>query len=92
MLFAAASSLELPSQRYFYPLLDGLPGGMLGYDYRNNPCGFATVHHGGLPEKPTDAVALWLAGDILRSDSEQCRQGNEPAFSGEFQIEVELTA
>jgi hypothetical protein len=91
-LFAAASSLELSSQRYFYPLLDGLPGGMLGYDYRNNPCGFATVHYGGLPEKPTDAVALWLAGDILRSDSEQCRQEASERFSGEFKIEVELTA
>lgn len=66
-LFAAGRSVQLPSQRYFYPLLDGLPGGMLGYDYRNNPCGFRTIHFGGLPEKPSDAVALWLADDILGS-------------------------
>jgi hypothetical protein len=69
-LFAAGRSAELPSQRYFYPLLDGLPGGTLGYDYRNNPCGFRTVHFGGLPEKPSDAVALWLADDILHSHGE----------------------
>jgi hypothetical protein len=69
-LFAAGRSLELPSQRYFYPLLDGLPGGILGYDYRNNPSGFTTVHFGGLPEKPSDAVALWLADEILRSGGE----------------------
>jgi hypothetical protein len=66
-LFAAGRSVQLPSQRYFYPLLDGLPGGMLGYDYRNNPCGFRTIHFGGFPEKPSDAVSLWLANDILRS-------------------------
>jgi hypothetical protein len=48
-------------------LLDGLPGGILGYDYRNNPCGFRAIHFGGLPEKPSDAVALVLADDILIS-------------------------
>jgi hypothetical protein len=69
-LFAASRCVELSSQRYFYPLLDGFPGGILGYDYRNNPCGFRTVHFGGLPEKPSDAVALWLAEDILRSHGE----------------------
>jgi hypothetical protein len=69
-LFSASRSVELPSQRYFYPLLDGFPGGMLGYDYCNNPCGFATVHYGGLPEKPTDAVALWLVDEILRPNEE----------------------
>lgn len=63
--FADQPVVQLPTQRYFYPLFDGLPGGPLGYDYRQNPCGFATVHFGGLKEKPSDAVALRLASDIL---------------------------
>jgi len=65
-LFADHRSVELCSQRYFYPLLDGLPGGVLGYDYRTNPCGFASIHFGGLSEKPNDLESLWLAEDILR--------------------------
>jgi hypothetical protein len=64
-LFADRDTLRLPSQRYFYPLFDGLPGGTLGYDYRANPCGFASVHFGGLREKPTDADCLALAPHIL---------------------------
>jgi hypothetical protein len=64
-LFANHKSVELSSQRYFYPLIDGLPGGVLGYDYRNNPCEFTSIHFGGLSEKPGDAEALWLAQDIL---------------------------
>jgi hypothetical protein len=91
-LFGAGRTRELPSQRYFYPLLDGLPGGMLGYDYRNNPCGFATVHYGGLPEKPTDAVALWLADEVLRSNGEQYWQSAEPVPLRKLQPEVELSA
>jgi hypothetical protein len=64
-LFARDATLELPTQRYFYPLFDGLPGGILDYDYQNNPCGFASVHFGGLVEKPSDRVALALAPGIL---------------------------
>ena len=90
-LFAGGRSFELPSQRYFYPLLDGFPGGMLGYDYRNNPCGFATVHYGGLAEKPNDAMALWLADEVLRSN-EQCCHPAEPVSLRELQTEVELSA
>jgi hypothetical protein len=56
---------ELPTQRYFYPIFDGLPGGMSGYDYRTNPCGFASIHFGGLGVKPSDHLALVLAQDIL---------------------------
>jgi len=56
---------ELPSQRYLFPVFDGLPGGMLGYDYGGNPCGFTSVHYGGLVEKPTDAAALQLLPEIL---------------------------
>lgn len=90
-LFATGRSLELSSQRSFYPLLDGFPGGMLGYDYRNNPCGFTTVHYGGLPDKPTDVMALWLADDILRSDANNSTRP-ERLPSAELQAEVELTA
>lgn len=64
-LFAGDATLELPTQRYFYPLFDGLPGGILGYDYARNPCGFASVHFGGLVEKPADTVALFLVADVL---------------------------
>ena len=64
-LFANDATLELPTQRYFYPLFDGLPGGILGYDYGSNPCGFASVHFGGLVEKPADTVALALAPQVL---------------------------
>ena len=56
---------QLPSQRYFYPYFDGLPGGILGYDYAANPCGFATIHFGGLAEKPDDMMALALAPSLL---------------------------
>ena len=64
-LYTHKNTCPLPTQRYFYPLFDGLPGGMLGYDYALNPCGFASVHFGGLAEKPSDDVAIHLAPDIL---------------------------
>lgn len=64
-LFAGGAVHQLPSQRYLCPLWDGLPGGVLGYDYAGNPSEFIAVHFGGLLEKPTDAVALHLAPQIL---------------------------
>jgi len=64
-LCAREEIVELPTQRYFYPIFDGLPGGILGYDYAANPCGFAAIHFGGLPVKPSDDVALVLAQEIL---------------------------
>jgi hypothetical protein len=36
-----------------------------GYDYRNNPCGLASIHFGGLAAKPLDADVLALAPAIL---------------------------
>lgn len=59
------SGYELPTQTYFYPLFDGLPGGLYGYDYLNNPCGFTSIHFGGLAEKPLDSHCLFLTNDIL---------------------------
>jgi hypothetical protein len=59
---------QLSGQRYFFPYLDGLPGGFLGYDYQRNPCGFTTVHFCGLNEKPSDADALLLADAILQTE------------------------
>lgn len=56
---------ELPTQRYFYPLFDGLPGGALGYDYAGNPCGFASLHFGGLPDKPDDTAMRYLGPQLL---------------------------
>ncbi|MEW6735050.1 MAG: hypothetical protein AB1489_27415 [Acidobacteriota bacterium] len=59
------TNLQLPSERYFYPVFDGLPGGVLGYDYAHNPCGFTSIHFGGLATKPSDSQALVLAQEIL---------------------------
>lgn len=64
-LYSERRTFELPKQRYFYPIIDGLPGGPLGYDYRLNPCGFASIHFGGLGEKPSDEIAFQLAPHIL---------------------------
>jgi hypothetical protein len=58
--------MELPSQRYFYPVLDGLPGGVRGYDYLRNPCGFASIHFGGFVKKPSEGVILHLVPHILK--------------------------
>jgi hypothetical protein len=63
--FARDAVCSLPEQRYFYPYFDGLPGGIRGYDYGQNPCGFTSVHFGGLAEKPSDADARMLAAQIL---------------------------
>jgi hypothetical protein len=63
--FADRPTFALPTQRYLYPRYDGLPGDVFGYDYAANPCGFASVHFGGVPNKPTDAVACLLAPSIL---------------------------
>jgi hypothetical protein len=65
LAYARHETFELPGQRYFYPIFDGLPGGMLGYDYARNPCGFASIHFGGLAEKPSDGITLTLAPQIL---------------------------
>lgn len=56
---------ELSARRFFFPVFDGLPGGILGYDYAANPCGFVSIHFGGLVEKPSDAACLALAPEIL---------------------------
>jgi hypothetical protein len=67
--YARSSVVSLPSQRYLFPVFDGLPGGMLGYDYANNPCGLASVHFGGLGDKPSDAIMAYLAPEILGRNS-----------------------
>jgi hypothetical protein len=63
--FAGRATAALPGQRYFAPRDDGLPGGLLGYDWYRNPCEFATVHFLG-PIKPDDRVAAVLLQDVLR--------------------------
>lgn len=55
----------LPSQRYLFPLFDGLPGGPLGYDYGGNPCDLASVHYGGIPDKPTDDAMRYVGPELL---------------------------
>src|SRR5262249_48340907 len=64
-LYESRPVQALPAQRYFYPVFDGLPGGALGYDYRKNPCGFASIHFGGLARKPNEAECRLLAPEIL---------------------------
>jgi hypothetical protein len=64
-LYANQRTHNLPTQRYFYPLFDGLPCGPLGYDYGLNPCGFVSIHFGGLPAKPNDAAMLQIAPALL---------------------------
>lgn len=64
-LYAVRRTWQLPSQRYFYPLFEGLPGGVLGYDYALNPCGFASIHYGGLKDKPSEAVMGQLGPEVL---------------------------
>jgi hypothetical protein len=65
VLFADVPTRQLPTARYFYPVWDGMPGGFLEYDYARNPCGFASVHFGGVRPKPGDRAALALATDVL---------------------------
>lgn len=61
----ARAAYPLSPQRYVMPAVDGLPGGIVGYDYRANPCGYASVHFAGPWGKPTDQEALLLAPEIL---------------------------
>jgi hypothetical protein len=63
--FADDRTWCLPTQTYFYPLFDGLPGGFHGYDWGGNPCGFVTVHFGGLRDKPSDDDVRPLVPEVL---------------------------
>ena len=63
--YASGRACRLPSQRYFYPFFDGLPGGVLGYDYATNPCDFASIHFGALRHKPDDLTTLTLAPELF---------------------------
>jgi hypothetical protein len=63
--FGETKTAMLPTQRYFCPVFDGLPGGLLGYDWSRNPCGFTFVHFGGPKPKPGDDHAGGLVHEIL---------------------------
>jgi hypothetical protein len=86
-LYGRRNTHQLPAQRYFYPTLDGLPGGLVGYDYARNPCGFVSIHYGVLPEKPLDPIAFWLAPQILGRKPEQriCPYRREPGGTAPVQ-------
>jgi hypothetical protein len=45
-------------------LFDGIPMGIEGYDYANNPSGFVSIHFAG-ENKPSDELALALIHDLL---------------------------
>ena len=68
-VYARSPVQQLSSARYLLPLWEGLPEGVLGYDYFNNPCGFAAIHFAGLWNKPSDAAAACLAPQILGRNS-----------------------
>jgi len=63
--FVGRPSLRMPPERYLFAVFDGFPGGLLGYDWRANPCRYASVHFGGLHHKPSDAESLLVARDLL---------------------------
>jgi hypothetical protein len=63
--FADKATVALSPRRYFAPQLDGLPGGILGYDWQENPCQFASIHFFGPRPKPDDRVACAIARDVL---------------------------
>jgi hypothetical protein len=63
--FAHDRTFSLPTSEYFYPIFDGLPGGLSDYDWAANPCGFVAVHFGGLQRKPSDEDCRALVRDIL---------------------------
>jgi predicted O-methyltransferase YrrM len=66
MLYADRPHLGLSSQRYLFPPIDGLPGGILGYPYAQNPCRFATIHFcDARSARPGDEVAVAIAPGIL---------------------------
>jgi len=65
VIFANDNTFELPCQQYFSPVIDGLPLGVLGYDYAHNPCGFACIHFNGFLKKPSNSTVLYLAPQIL---------------------------
>ena len=62
--YAARPCFALSPQRYLFPVRDGLPGGMIGYDYQDNPCRFASVHFAALA-KPCDVAAGLIAARAL---------------------------
>ena len=64
-------SLRDKSLSIFLPTLTWVcQAGCWGTITGRTPCGFCTIHFGGLKEKPSDAMALWLADDILRPQGE----------------------
>lgn len=67
--FARESSLALSSQRYYAPAIDGMPGGLLGYDYAHNPCKFASIHLMGVTalEKPSNGEILTILPYVLKA-------------------------
>ena len=63
--YADRPTLALPERRYLFALFTGFPGGVFGYDWARNPCGFASVHFAGMRDKPTDGATLELLPRIL---------------------------
>ena len=85
LLYADRPTCELPNQRYVFPMIDGLPGGMEGYDYAVNPTGYAAIHFGGLVEKPSDSLTLQLFDAIAgRRARARTVEESEPAETAEI--------
>lgn len=75
--FAQESTLALPSQRYYTPAIDGMPGGFLGYDYTHNPCEFASLHLMGVPalDKPSDGEIFSILPSVLSATEARLTEG-----------------
>ncbi|MFL5386617.1 MAG: hypothetical protein ACJ8GN_29305 [Longimicrobiaceae bacterium] len=71
----------LAANRHFYPVFEGLPAGILGYDYAANPCGFASLHFGGIPNKPDDAAMRYIGPQVLGRRA-ACAEAPELALAG----------
>jgi predicted O-methyltransferase YrrM len=66
MVFADRPHVALSSQRYLFPPIDGLPGGILGYSWEQNPCRFATIHFCDTRSaRPGDEITVALAPGVL---------------------------
>ena len=71
----------LEANRHFYPVFEGMPGGILGYDWAANPCGFRSVHWGGIPNKPDDAAMRYIGPQVLGHRA-ACAMEHDLALAG----------
>lgn len=74
-LYADANVRRLPPARYPFVPTDGVPNGFIGYDYADNPCGFASLHFDPGPgyDKANNLVSLAIGLRLL----DRCRHASD---------------